>query len=144
MNLLELVNVRKVYTTLLVDLIDELDVHFLNIENLSAALNRIEKTIDTLMLVEREINRNYNSVYISETETIADVYSYVEGLDRKIDVLSNLMIDTQKKEIVSKIDIDLDYDNILKSIGRYENLKKSLLEQIQKVCLETEIKKFKI
>lgn len=144
MNLLELVNVREVYTTLLVDLIDELDVHFLNIENLSAALNRVEKTIDTLMLVEREINRNYNSVYISETETIADVYSYVEGLDRKIDVLSNLMIDIQKKEIVSKIDIDLDYDNILKSIGRYENLKKSLLEQIQKVCLETEIKKFKI
>ncbi len=139
MNLVELEGVKKAYTSLLKDLDNELEFHFSDNKDLSEVLNQIEETIDTLFMIERTLDSSYQSTRVSETETISDIYSYVKGIDKKIEVLSNLVVRAQKEEIVTKLKIDLDYKLIIRSIDRYETLRSSLISKIKEVCLNTTI-----
>lgn len=139
MNLVELEGVKKAYISLLKDLDNELEFHFSNSKDLSEVLNQVEETIDTLFMVERALNDAYQSTRVSETETISDIYSYVKGIDKKIEVLSNLVVRAQKEEIVTKLEVDLDYKLIMRSIDRYETLRTSLISKIKEVCLNTTI-----
>ena len=139
MNLLELERLDKTYTSLLGDLNNELDYYFSNNDELSEALNQIEKTIDTLFMIKRTLSNMYQTIRVSETETIADVYSYIEGINKKIEILSNLVVRAQKEEIITKLKPDLDYKLILKSIDRYEVLRSSLTEKIKEVCINSTV-----
>ncbi len=139
MNLVELENIKKTYISLLEDLNNELKLYFSNNEDLSKSLNQIEETIDTLFMIKRTLRNAYQTTYISKTETIADVHSYIEGINRKIEVLANLIVRAQKEEIVTKLSLDLDYKLIINSIDRYEILRSSLTEKIKEICLNTNI-----
>ena len=140
MNLLDLISIKKEHENELNALTSNLDLHFSNENDLYEILNRIEETLDLLLMLERVITKKYNSVYVSKTESIADIYSYIDGLSRKIDILSVLLINAKKEESVNKLKFAIDYKNILQTIKSYKTLRSSLIKKIRDTCKKVRIK----
>lgn len=140
MYLSDLLEAKKACLTVLDELTTNLKNYFHNTSELYVYLNKIEEIIDSLSILDKQIQRIYSTTYVTETETISDLYSYVNGLDKKINILYNLIVDSQTKEIEEGIDFNLNHTLILKSIQNYEDIRDSLLEKIEDYVSKTKVK----
>lgn len=145
MNLLELINIKVSYRSTLNDLILKLNNNSLSDNiGLSKSLNEIEETLDLLLLFERAINKEYHNNYISKTESIADVYTYIDGLSEKINILDGLLLAAKKNKRSTNHRSGLDFKSALQSMERYKILRSSLLGKVRDVCKKIIIKDLKL
>lgn len=137
MNLADLRKIKKTYNLTLSKLVSGLYGCLDNPNLLYKQLNDIEEVIDSIHMVDRVLNKFYVSVQVSETESVYDLISYVEGLSKKIKVLSELIPSSCERSTLTEYCPSLDFRSILKSIDKYNDLKGILLDKINSVCKDT-------
>ena len=139
MNLLEALEKKKALESALGDRIDSLDEFLDDSESMSKVMTKIDSLVDTVFNLGRKIERQYNKVLISKTESISDVISYIDGLTKKINVLRYLLLTANKREIDTGEKTSVSAQTLLTSIQHYEALKNSLVSKVKDVCFNTEL-----
>jgi hypothetical protein len=136
MNLLEALEKKRALESVINDKIDTLKSNLYDRDTLSEILTEIESFVDQYFTIERTIEKEYNSTLLTPSETISDVISYVDGINRKIEVLRFLLLSANKEEIETGKKTDVDIKIILASIERYKELENILVKKIRNACTE--------
>lgn len=134
MNVLKALEKKKAIRAIINNKLNNIVSNIESTETLSNNLEDISSYIDTFFKLERDIDTAYNSVFISNTETIADVISYADCITKKIEILREILHAILIKETETKVDLKADADLILMSIHSFENLKNKLIDKIKDVC----------
>lgn len=134
MNLISALEKNKALLSLIDDKVLSIKNSLYDIEKLSDILTEIDGFIDEYYKTERSIDKYYNEIKISQTETISDALSHVDCLEYKIKVLQQLLLETNKTEIKYGEKTEIESDPIISTINYYKSLKNNLLDNIREVC----------
>lgn len=140
MNLLEALEKKKALESALEDRLELLSTCLDDQEEISRLMTAIDTLVDEIFGLGRKVDRKYETTFISQTETISDVISYIDGLTKKINILRYLLITANKHEIDTGEKTSVSANTLLTSIQHYEAMKNSLVSKVKSVCLDTEIK----
>jgi len=137
MNLLQALEKKRALEEVIEEKTTALLQHLDDSKILSTLLNELDALIETYYRVEREIENKYHSTKVSNTESISDVISYVDSIDKKIEVLKFLLLQSHKQEIETGNQTDVSHSTVMSSIKQYEELRHALVKKIKEVCTTT-------
>lgn len=83
MNLLEALEKKKALESALEDRLELLSTCLDDQEEISRLMTAIDTLVDEIFGLGRKVDRKYETTFISQTETISDVISYIDGLTKK-------------------------------------------------------------
>ena len=137
MNLVEAIEQKKALEDIIQEQIDSLQSYLDDKIILSEILTEIDHYIDQFFILERLIQKGYESTMISSSESISDVISYIDSITKKIDVLKHVILQSNKSLIKNRQNTDVDINTVLSSIKQYEELKNILIKKVKDACFST-------
>jgi len=142
MNLIKILEKRKALLSLIDDKVLSLKEEINDLDNLSYTLDSIDKNVNDLYSINRDIDKCYHEIMVSDTENISDIFSHADCLEHKTEILKSLLLIIYKYEIESGKEINFSIDSILSTIEYYEDLKNKLLEKIKNISIGVEFNKW--
>lgn len=140
MNILEALERKNALGDLIEEKKESLKYLLYDADKLSESLNEIGSLTDEWFYLERSIERAYSTTMVSPTETISDAISYVDSLDKKINVFKYLLRLSNRTEVERRDATEVDANSVLNTIDEYEQAKNKLVKSIRDLCSITKIK----
>lgn len=134
MNLLEALEAKRALESIVVDITETLSSKLHDKNEVSSSLSEIDKYIEKLFYFERVVEKKYSNTMITDTESIADVISYIDCFSRKIDVLRSLLLLANREKILSDTAVDLDINTLIATIHQYEDIKNTMIKKVKTAC----------